>query len=275
VTAILWSWAVAAALLLALAARLGALVKLKPSPFGILLDPRGRYSLNRLQLVVWSVVIVSLVAGVFFGRLIEGVDDPLGFTIPDQVLGLLGISVGTAVTVGAVKATKSATSGASDALASYQNTRRMPFSGQVFLLEEGDRADEVLDVSKFQSFGITIVLVVAYVAMAIHAIVNAKSASHVTALPDISGTFLVLLGISYGGYAGGKLPSQTGSPPVAASPEPLPSTAAAAAGVRPTPAPSPYATAAVQAPRPPAAAWPPARSPAGASPEQPLGQAST
>ncbi|HXR28915.1 MAG TPA: hypothetical protein VN772_04995 [Solirubrobacteraceae bacterium] len=213
-TAILWSWAVAAAVVLALASLLGTLVKLKPGPLGLLIDTRGRYSLNHLQLVVWSIVVISLIAGVFFGRLIEGVEDPLGFVIPDRVLGLLGISVGAAVTVGAVKATKSATSAKAEppTLASYQVTQRTPFLGQVFLVEEGEFADEVVDATKFQSFLITIVLVVAYVAMAINAIVNAKTAGAVTTLPDISGTFLVLLGISYAGYAGGKLPSQTGAP---------------------------------------------------------------
>ena len=78
----------------------------------------------------------------------------------------------------------------------------------MFLLEEGDYADEVVDVTKFQNFGFTIVLVVAYVAMAIHTIVDAKTAAKVTELPSFSGTFLVLLGISYAGYVGGKIPPQ-------------------------------------------------------------------
>jgi hypothetical protein len=80
------------------------------------------------------------------------------------------------------------------------------------MTEEGEYADDVVDVTKFQSFGITIVLVVAYVAMAISAISEAGSAANVTALPDLKGTFLVLLGISYAGYAGGKLPQQAGTP---------------------------------------------------------------
>jgi hypothetical protein len=191
----------------------------------MLVDNRGRFSLNRLQLVVWSIVVISLIAGVFFGRLMDGVDEPLGFTIPDRVLGLLGISVGTSVTVGAVKATKKAKAEAekpeeaalpagkaASRLATYDATHRPPFFWQVFMLEEGDLADDVVDVTKFQSFGITIVLVVAYVAMAIHMIVDAKLAGNVTSLPDITGSFLVLLGISYGGYVGGKLPTQTGLP---------------------------------------------------------------
>jgi hypothetical protein len=235
-TAILWSWAVSAAVLLLLAVILGRRVFLppgnvRPRPWflGILVDDRGRFSLNHLQTVVWTLVVVSLVSGVFFGRLIEGVAEPLEFTIPERVLGLLGISIGAAVTVGAVKSTKKAESESAAVrpapgvvvaqgaraglkLATYQATGRPPFLGQVFMLEEGSYADDVVDVTKFQSFAFTIVLVVAYVGMAINAIVEAKTAARLTSLPDLKGTFLVLLGISYGGYAGGKLKNATGAP---------------------------------------------------------------
>lgn len=245
-TAILWSWAVSAVLLIVIGVLLGLRVRLppgdarpKPSWLGILIDNRGRFSLNRLQVVVWSIVVISLVSGVFFGRLIEGVEEPLQFTIPDRVLGLLGISIGTAVTVGALKTRRTTEAAAQAAaaappapppppanaalpvpqprravtkLAIYQATGRKPFLSQVFMLEEGEYADDVIDVTKFQSFGFSIVLVVAYVAMAINSIVEANTASKVTALPDLKGTFLVLLGISYAGYAGGKLPEQAGMP---------------------------------------------------------------
>lgn len=234
--AILWSWAVAAVVLVVLAILLGLRVSLppgtvKPKPpwLGILIDNRGRFSLNRLQLIIWTIVVISLVAGVFFGRLIEGVGGPLEFTIPGRVLGLLGISVGAAVTVATIKSSKSAQATtvapiapevvptppkgrAETKLATYQATGRPPFLGQIFMVEEGAYADDVIDASKFQSFAITIVLVVAYVAMAISTISKAGSAASVTALPDLKGTFLVLLGISYAGYAGGKLPSPVGTP---------------------------------------------------------------
>jgi hypothetical protein len=234
--AILWSWAVAAAVLLLFAVLIGLRATLppgnvKPSPpwLGILIDNRGRFSLNRLQIVVWTIVVISLIAGVFFGRLIEGVDGPLEFTIPGRVLGLLGISVGTAVTVATMKssnATSAATvvppapevvaaapnGRAQTKLATYQATGRTPFLAQIFMAEEGAYADDVIDVSKFQSFAITIVLVVAYVAMSISTISDASSAAAVTELPDLKGTFLILLGISYAGYAGGKIPSPPGTP---------------------------------------------------------------
>jgi hypothetical protein len=236
--AILWSWAVSAAVLVAFAVFLGFRVSLppgnvRPRPLwlGILIDNRGRFSLNRLQLIVWTIVVISLVAGVFFGRLIEGVGEPLEFTIPGNVLGLLGISVGTAVGVGAIKSNKAATATAPPVpapapevvppaprgravtrLATYQATGRRPSLGQVFMVEEGAYADDVVDAGKFQNFAITIILVVAYVAMAISTISDATSAAGVTALPDLKGTFLVLLGISYAGYAGSKLPTPPGTP---------------------------------------------------------------
>jgi hypothetical protein len=81
------------------------------------------------------------------------------------------------------------------------------------MLEEGEYADQVIDVTKFQNFAFTIVLLVAYVVTAIHTIVEDKTAANVTALPGLAGTFLVLLGISYAGYVGGKLPPQVGTPP--------------------------------------------------------------
>ncbi len=230
-TAILLSWAASAGVLIVLAVSLGWRVRLPDKPnqrlklwiLAILVDNRGRFSLNRLQLVAWSLVVISLISGVFFGRLFAGVANPLQFTIPDRVLGLLGISVGAGVTAGAIKATKKTKAEgqpiaripagkATSKLATYQATNREPFLSQVFMLEEGDYADDVVDVTKFQGFGITVVLVVAYVAAAIHMIVKMKVAGHVKSLPDISGTFLVLLGISYGGYLGGKLPEQSGLP---------------------------------------------------------------
>jgi hypothetical protein len=239
--AILWSWAVSAAVLLVFAVVLGLRVSLppgdvKPKPLwlGILVDNRGRFSLNRLQLIVWTIVVISLIAGVFFGRLIEGVAEPLEFTIPGNVLGLLGISVGSAVTVATIKSSKAAAATvppvpplppevvapapnrrAVTRLATYQATGRPPALGQMLMAEEGAYADDIVDAGKFQSFAITIVLVVAYVAMAISTISDATSAAGVTALPDLKGTFLVLLGISYAGYAGSKLPTPPGTPRIA------------------------------------------------------------
>jgi len=79
------------------------------------------------------------------------------------------------------------------------------------LREEGEQADKVIDVAKFQHFWITVFLAGAYVVLAGTAIRNAASVSDV-ALPGFSTTFLTLFGISHAGYVAGKLPSPTGVP---------------------------------------------------------------
>jgi hypothetical protein len=184
---------------------------------GLLIDSRGRYSLTHLQLSLWTIVILSLVAGIFFGRWQHNVE-PLGFSIPSVVLALLGISVGSAVTVTAAKTAKNTTRPESvaaaipaPAAAAVLGSWR-PSLLQVFMLEEGTYADQVVDISKFQNFIITIVLVLGYIGLGVQSISAAGAASKVTALPAFSGTFLVLLGISHAGYLAGKLPSPGGQP---------------------------------------------------------------
>jgi hypothetical protein len=195
------AWGISAALLVVLALVVGRSRPLNRW-LGILVDDRYRYSLTHFQIVLWSIVILSLIAGVFFGRLIAGVGDPLDVAIPDQVLGLIGISAGSAVTAITIKAAKNP-----DKIGSPK-----PQVRQIFLAEEGAYADQVIDVTKYQNFITTIILVVAYVALSINAIHDAGSADKVTSLPDISGTFLILLGISHGAYLAAKAPAKTGDP---------------------------------------------------------------
>jgi hypothetical protein len=208
-------WASSAVILVALGILVGFLATGRL--LGLLIDSRGRYSLTHLQLSLWTIVILSLVAGVFFGRWQHHVE-PLGFSIPSVVLALLGISVGSAVTVTAAKTAKNTTRPANVA-ATVPAPAGTEVPGpwrpsllQIFLLEEGTYADQVVDITKFQNFVITVVLVLGYIGLAVQSITAAGGASKVTALPAFSGTFLVLLGISHAGYLAGKLPSPGGQP---------------------------------------------------------------
>jgi hypothetical protein len=200
-------WIVSALVIVLLAVLLGNLIR--KEPFGILIDSRGRYSLTQLQLIAWSVVVISLISGVFFGRVFANVPGALDFTIPDEVLLLMGISVGSAVTATVVKAGKDATRPAAIAASNAQDRPRFT---QIFLVEEGELADQVVDVAKFQAFWITVVLVAAYVVLAVAAIKAATSPAEMTALPKVAGTFVTLLGISHAGYLAGKIPDRPGIP---------------------------------------------------------------
>lgn len=147
-TAIPWSWVVSAVVILALAAVLGYAVRVARSPLGILIDERGRFSLTHFQLVAWSIVILSLISGVFWGRLIDGVDDPFSFSIPDRVLGLLGITVGSPFASKVANSAKDAMAGPRIVASSAADRPRL---AQIFLLEEGQYADQVVDVTNFRT----------------------------------------------------------------------------------------------------------------------------
>lgn len=206
--AIFGGWAASAFFIALLAVLVGRSVTRQW--LGLAIDSRGRYSLSQLQLALWTLVILSLVAGIFVGRLWHG-NDPLAFTIPAQVLGLLGISLGSSVTAIAAKVQKN-TSRPANVAASGPVDPWKPTLIQIFLQEEGTYADQVVDITKFQNFIVTIVLLVGYVVLAVNTIRTDGTAANVTALPTFSGTFLVLLGISHAAYLAGKIPSPSGQP---------------------------------------------------------------
>ena len=207
--AIFLSWVGSAVVIILLAVFLGYKAQVGTGPLGILIDGRGRFSLTHLQLVAWTVVILSLICGVCLGRWFEGLADPLGFSIPSQVLGLLGVAAGSAVVAGGVKSTKDTTSPQQVAASNEVDKPRL---AQIFFAEEGAFADQVVDVAKFQGFIVTVVLIIAYVGLAIQTINDAGSVEKLTALPEFSATFLTLLGISQGTYVLGKIPGRQGEP---------------------------------------------------------------
>ena len=205
-----WSWAISAAVLLVLAIYLGLKTQIK-SVVGILVDARGRVSLTHLQLTLWTILILSLISGAFWGRLLSGVDQALNFAVPSEVLALMGISVGSAVAATITKSAKDNDPAASLRIA-VPSVSDKPQLSQIFLLEEGEMADKVIDITKFQNFAFTIILVVAYLAVAIDTFRAATPTTPLAALPGLAPQFLTLLAISNAGYVAGKLPNQSGFP---------------------------------------------------------------
>ncbi|HEY3687785.1 MAG TPA: hypothetical protein VGL93_32410 [Streptosporangiaceae bacterium] len=206
---ILLTWLISAGAMVLLAVILG--LRARGRILGILIDSRGRYSLAQFQLVVWTILLISLVSGVFWGRLAEGSTDPYSFSVPPELVGVLGISLASTMMAGVVKASKDATYG--DCVAASDRVRDLPRLSQIFMQEEGPLADRVVDVTKFQNFVITIVLVVGYAALSTTIVQNAGAAAHVVSVPGFSGAFITLLGISHAGYLAGKLPVASGGNP--------------------------------------------------------------
>ncbi len=234
------AWAGALLVLCLLAAQVGRIAQHRWS--GILIDHRGRYSLTNLQVVLWTLLVLSLISGLFVARVIAGVPDALGFAIPTELLGAMGIALGGGALATAMNVTKDIDH--PDQVAA-SNEDDPPRFSQIFLLDEGSLADQVVDVYKFQNFWLTIILVSAYAVLAIAAINGAGSVAAIT-LPGFDSRLLVLLGASHVGHLAGNLPSPAGTPdglsvalrdgnaqPVATAPTPPPATTAAPATYAP------------------------------------------
>ncbi len=177
---------------------------------GILVDERMRFSLNHLQIVMWTVLVLSSIMAVFLARLFAGESNLLAFAIPQELLILMGISVGSAAVTGAAKSAKDAPgsgarvarSGTQFSLAGGKTRTISTHFGQVFQVEEGEQADQVVDITKFQNFIFTLLIGVAFV------VLTWKQAT-LGGLPPLSKEILWLLGISHAGYIGGKLPNKS------------------------------------------------------------------
>jgi hypothetical protein len=192
---------------------------------GILIDERGRYSLNRLQLVMWTLLVLSTFLGMFFTSVISSDSKALAanidiaFSIPPTLLVLMGISIGSATAAGAVKNSKDmdpnvnvpkagmvepSPAARAQAIASGAPTpNAVPLPAklsQVFLAEEGSQMDKVIDVSKFQNFWFTIALGFTYIVL----VAMLPKPSY----PVFSPTALWLLGVSHAGYVAGKMPTK-------------------------------------------------------------------
>jgi hypothetical protein len=200
-------WAITAAVLLICAGLIGRRAKYIGADgtekdglwLGILIDDRQRYSLTHLQTVLWTLVFLSLFVAIFLARLLGGVSpgEALNMAVPGQILTLVGISGGSAVVATVIKTPRTAQI--------RQKSNPSQFS-QMFMVEEGDAADKVIDVTRFQNFFLTWLAVGAYVAMA--ATVLAHTAVP-AGFPSLSQDLVWLIGISHAAYIGGKLPQKS------------------------------------------------------------------
>jgi len=173
---------------------------------GFLIDPRNKMSLSRLQLVLWTIVILPafLAAAIYnFGA---GAEDPLNITVPPEVWGLLGISTGSLVGSGIIK------SGRGDAdPAAVEQAKQDPNRAALTRLKnqqdvntEAERASvadlfkgelvgskDHLEVGKVQMFFFTLLVVFAYGKAIAAGFDNAGEV--ISSLPDLSAGILALL----------------------------------------------------------------------------------
>jgi hypothetical protein len=188
---------------------------------GILIDERNKMSLSRLQLLVWTLVVLSAIATAAITNGVFGSLDPLAINVPQELWVLLGISSVSAVAapvllnqkddqkpgkdLGKVASELKVTS---DVKVDVERSTRIvrnvsPADARWGDLLKGDEAVDALtvDLGKLQMFFFTFVLALGYcVAIAQTFDTTAAMAS----LPVVDSTVNTLLGISHTGYLASK-----------------------------------------------------------------------
>jgi len=188
---------------------------------GLLIDTRNKMSLSRLQLVLWTLVVLSaLLTVALFNIRKDAMANPLDIHVSPQVWGLLGISTASFVTAATIKSQKKnqnvsveATERTTEALKKVGDDPKKladpqgslvaferPRDAGVSDLFKGDEVVSAayLDLGKVQVFFFTLIVVFAYAAEVGTVLYTTQDT--IRALPDLSTGIVALLGISHAGY---------------------------------------------------------------------------
>ena len=191
---------------------------------GLLIDDRNKMSLSRLQLTLWTVVILSGLVTAALSNVAAGFEHPLDITIPEELLLLMGISTTSLVASPLIRSNKRIGPRAQEQLAEnignlaeqegvdtnevterlreprgVEVGNRSPRHARWSDLFRGEEAGNAahLDLGKVQNFYFTLILVISY------AVVLATEfgiGAGVLEMPALSVGAVTMLGISHAGY---------------------------------------------------------------------------
>lgn len=198
---------------------------------GVLWSNRNTYSLSRLQVVMWTWLVLSALLAVTISRAwglfgqgaSSGLPAALNIFIPSQLLTVMGISIASSAAAPTILSLKSQnqppSQSALDAAAARTNAdvhavgsvyvrpdECPPMIKDLFQSDDASAAGTV-DVSKVQQFAVTVILWAVYLGMLVQLMFTGVSgfvpdnlAKGTTGLPALSDSFVYLLGISHAGY---------------------------------------------------------------------------
>lgn len=190
---------------------------------GVLIDDRNRLSLTRLQLMLWSILILSAFLVLAVSNVKFGVASPLAIGVPSSIWLLMGI--GTTALVGSplIRSTKSdqqpqreevaralsriETARGLAAKSASQEVRNIglvivnesPKSASWSDLFTGEEVGNVarIDLAKVQLFYFTVIVALGYAAALGWRLAQPMA---VSAFPELDQGFVTLLGISNAGH---------------------------------------------------------------------------
>jgi hypothetical protein len=199
---------------------------------GAFVDDRLRMSLSRLQLLMWTILVLSAFGTIAVIRMQHDAVSALDIAVPDTICALLGISATSLIGSPLIKKSQQETQTPSEqtvrtlASAQGQSADDVVVHGKVIKNKSirqaglvdifmGEYVDDfaLLDLAKIQMFFFTILLVIAYGTAVGYLLITDLLPS---SLPDVGAGMLPLLGISHAGYLASKVvgaPPDTQQPP--------------------------------------------------------------
>jgi len=196
--------------------------------FGILINDRNLMSLSRLQLILWTVVIVSGFFVIAMVRIKSGdVDQPLSIGVDWQIWALLGISATSFVGTPLLYGSKMAEEPKDPAKIEQKTASQLPgeTAEQVAQNRQGIlyanakiedarftdifQGDELanthlVDVAKLQLFFFTVTVVIAYGVQLYQLVAYGDLKQSGIHLPELQPGLLALMGVSHASYLGSK-----------------------------------------------------------------------
>lgn len=214
---------------------------------GIALGSWNDYSLSKLQVVLWTIVVLGAFVAIASLRLLgffgfAAAADPLDIAIPGPLLAAMGIAAFTSTATPSILALKSTQPGQPPQIAAARQRQIDATGGQAtdfahtgqtvgrtsaataswIDIVTGDELANAgtVDLSKVQHLLVTLLLLGTYIGLVMRQLAGA---SHPLAgLPDPGSAFVELLAISHAGYLAYKVAPKSGRSLPAAAPEPAP-----------------------------------------------------
>jgi hypothetical protein len=155
----------------------------------------GRASASKLQWFLWTVTVLYSYVVIFAARAMHGSYEPIS-DIPANVLLAMGFSATTMATAKGITASYVLNGKIQKPTASVDGNTETANKSNMFLDESG-----FPELSKIQMLVWTAIAVVIY----LFSTYNAVRHDQTTALPDIDGALMVLMGLGQGAYLGKKL----------------------------------------------------------------------
>lgn len=193
-------------------------------PLGLVIDNRNRASLSKLQMLLWTILVLAALTSLASARLIAGTASPLSIDIPGELLAAMGIAAGSFVaapTLLSLKANETPTTDNLNAASTSAQAHggQLDPAGKVHGRADPSQAswtdlfrgDEVgnqdsPDLSKVQQIAITLLLLGIYTATIVQAFARTTNFATATpgafpgALPPLDRDFIILMGISHATY---------------------------------------------------------------------------